>query len=216
MLFQIDSVGVDLTKFFPISETKKWELRAQFGYKENDFILLYIAEFIPRKNHNFLLDQIKKIKLCIPNIRIVFAGKGKLFERYKKKAKIAAPAITIDFLGYRNDIDKLCQIADIYITPSKQEGLPISILEAMACGLPVVCSKIRGHIDVVMNQRNGFLFDLRKPHEMREAVNTLFNQQATRKQISKNNVIDVRKYSIESTVQKMADIYQKYMYSRLE
>jgi glycosyltransferase EpsD len=210
-LVKVDGVGIDLNRFHAVTKLEKERLRNQLHYRDNDFILLYIAEFIPRKNHEFLLRQISKIKEIIPNLKIIFAGKGKLLENIKSIIATLNIVEIVDFLGYRNDVEKICQISDIYVSMSKQEGLAVSILEAMATGLPIVCSKIRGHIDSVVDSRNGFLFNLDNPQEMNNAIIKLYNNKDLTEKISHNNILDVRKYSIEEIIKEMIKIYEKYM-----
>ncbi|WP_051004277.1 glycosyltransferase family 4 protein [Treponema primitia] len=210
-MFYIDGVGVDFSRFHPVSEIEKYQLRKQLGYNAKDFIILYIAEFIPRKNHIYLLRQIPRLRESVPNLKIVFAGKGKLLDACKKTVEKLDAKEIVDFLGYRNDIDILCQIADIHIAISKQEGLGVNNIEAMASGLPIICSKIRGHIDVVTNGRNGLLFELFNPKKMVNSIITLYSNPVLRKHIAQNNVLDAQKYSINTAISNMAEIYQKFM-----
>jgi glycosyltransferase EpsD len=67
-----------------------------------------------------------------------------LLEACKETAAGLGAAEIVHFLGYRNDVEILCQISDLHISPSKREGLAVSVVEAMASGLPLLCSKIRG------------------------------------------------------------------------
>jgi glycosyltransferase EpsD len=210
-IYKIDGVGVDIKRFYPVSELEKSNLRKKLGYQNHDFIILYIAEFVSRKNHIYLIKEISEIRKVIPNMKVIFAGKGVLMEKCKNMAILMRETETVSFLGYRDDIPMLCQIADIHVSVSKMEGLAINNIEAMASGLPIVCSKIRGHIDVVDNGRNGFLFELTNPDEMVYAISKLFNSAKLRYEIAKNNVQDAQKYSVDIAVSKMASIYTKFM-----
>jgi glycosyltransferase EpsD len=211
LICKIDGVGINLEKFFPISNFEKNKLRKNFGYCDHDFILLYVAEFIPRKNHRYLLTKIPKLKKIIPNLKVVLAGKGILENEYKKMVQRLKMSNTIDFLGYRKDINNLCQISDIFVSPSLQEGLPIAVVEALASGLPIICSRIRGHIDIIHNSRNGFLFKLNKPISMIDSIIKLYNDPDLRYQVTQNNIQDAKKYSVDIAISNMADIYRKYM-----
>lgn len=210
-IFHIDGVGVDLSKFISIADTGKWALRQEYGYSAKDYILLCIAEFIPRKNHEMLFKQLPELQKQIPELRLLLAGKGELLEDYKKEIESSSAANRVDFLGYRNDINKLCQLADIHISPSKQEGLSLNNVEAMACGLPVVCSKIRGHVDSVIHGRNGLLFDLNSPEQMVDAVIELYRLPELRKEMAQHNIQDAQKFSLEASLAKMAEIYRLFM-----
>jgi glycosyltransferase EpsD len=209
-VYKIDGVGVDLKLFFPLDDDGKRKLRAENGYEEN-FIIVYAAEFITRKNHLYLLKQTRELIKKFPELRIFLLGNGVLEKKISKSAKILKMSDNISFFGYRSDVNKIYQMADIIVSPSLQEGLPINIIEGLATGLPIVCSKIRGHTDLIENGRNGFLFDLNNPDEMRTAIKKLHDDKDLRKQISMNNIIDAKKYSLEIAIDKMAEIYRQFM-----
>jgi glycosyltransferase EpsD len=210
-LFHINGIGVDINQFYPLSINEKEHLRKNFDLCDKDFILLYIAEFIPRKNHSFLLRQLPLLRQFIPELRVIFAGGGKLLETCKKSAVKLRVTEIVHFLGYRNDIEKLCQISDIHISPSKQEGQGLNNIEAMASGLPIICSRIRGHRDVVTEGRNGFFFELNNPSKMVDEIVALYKNVSLRETIIWNNVMDAKKFSVDTAVAKMAEIYTRFM-----
>jgi len=133
-LYKIDGVGVDLSRFHPVSAERKNQLRADLGFDGADFILLYVAEFIPRKNHRWFLRRIPRLRTAIPRLKVVFAGKGALLEKCRREAERAGLSETVFFPGYRRDIDALCQMADVHISVSRQEGQVLNNIEAMASG----------------------------------------------------------------------------------
>jgi glycosyltransferase EpsD len=210
-LFHIDGVGVDVGRFHPVPVQEKNRLRETFGFRDTDFILLYTAEFIPRKNHIFLLRQIPALRQAIPEIKLLFAGKGELLEACKKTVTELQAADIVHFPGYRNDVEILCQIADLHISPSRQEGLAVSNLEAMACGLPLICSRIRGATDIIAEGRNGFFFGLDEPDRMVNLIITLYKSPELRETIARYNAADAQKFSVDTAVVKMADIYKQFM-----
>jgi glycosyltransferase EpsD len=210
-LAHIDGVGIDLKRFHPVTVQEKNRLRETFGFHDTDFIILYIAEFIPRKNHIFLLRQIPPLRRSIPEIKFLFAGKGELLESCKETAAELNAAEIVRFLGYRDDVEILCQIADLHVSPSRQEGQGLNNIEAMASGLPVICSKIRGHMDVVTEGRNGFFFGLNDPDKMVKTIITLYKTPELRETIARINAADAGKFSVDAAVEKMAEIYMQYM-----
>jgi glycosyltransferase EpsD len=198
-------------RFHPVSVQEKNRLRETFGFRNTDFIILYTAEFIPRKNHAFLLRQIPVLRRSIPEIKLLFAGKGELLETCKENAAELGAAYIVHFLGYRNDVEILCQIADIHVSPSRQEGQGLNNIEAMASGLPVICSNIRGHQDVVTEGRNGFFFELNDPDKMVKLIITLYKSPELRETIARYNAADAKKFSVDTALEKMADIYKRFM-----
>jgi len=208
-IYKINGVGVDLDKFRPCDKMTKNKLREKMGYKETDFVILYVAEFIPRKNHELFVNSINKLNKKIKQLKIIFAGSGLMLDKYKSLIESMGLSETVQFLGYRRDIDKLCNIADIGISTSRQEGLPIGVVEYFFSGLPVVCSRIRGHIDVIIDKKNGLLFDLEKPNQMSDSIIKLHTDEKLRSAIVQNNVDLRKKYSLKDAVVKMGAIYEK-------
>ena len=210
-LYLMDGVGVDLTRFFPIKMEEKEILRNSIGFSKKDFILLCIAEFIPRKNHKLLFNLIPRLSQTIPNLKIILAGKGMLFDSYKRFIYDNNWDDVVSFLGYVNNIDDYCRISDILIAPSFQEGLPISLIEALATGLPIVCSAIRGHIDLIKNGENGFLCDLDSEDDFFYGVVNLYNDDKLRQLMRVKNIQHSEKFSIEKILKFMEKIYTEIL-----
>jgi glycosyltransferase EpsD len=210
-LFHIDGVGVDLARFHTAAPEEKERLRRQYGFSRDDFILLYIAEFIPRKNHGYLIRRIPLLREVIPELRVVFAGKGETLEACKKNVNDLNAADIVRFLGYRQDVDALYRLGDVYVSVSRQEGLPISCVEAMACGLPLVLSKIRGHLDIVTEGRNGFLVGLDDAGTLTERIITLRRSPLLCETIAAYNAEDAQRFSLDRAIDQMANIYRQFM-----
>lgn len=211
-LYKIDGVGVDLSRFYPThSNEEKNLLRKTYGYSKEDFILLYTAEFIARKNHSFLLAAIPILRRILPTVKAIMPGKGILL----KQMKIFTVNLEIDdvvwFPGYRHDIPDLCRMADVHVATSLQEGQGLDNVEAMASGLPVIASDIRGHRDVVIQGRNGFLFTLDSAQQMIDYILLLHKDSSLRSAISQNNIIDAQKYSVQIALNSMKKIYKNVM-----
>jgi len=210
-IHRINGVGVNLLKFKPVDRETKSALRHTFGFRDTDFILIYVAQFIERKNHVFLINQVLQLRNKIDKLRILFLGSGPLMEKCETLVENLLLREHVKFMGYRTDLDGLYQLSDVVVSVSSQEGLPMNIPEGMACGLPVVCSKIRGHVDTVKPLVNGFLFKLGDGEEMSDYVYKLYIDKHIRKVISKQNIIDVEQFSVVNSVNAMAEIYQQYM-----
>ncbi len=208
-IFMLDGVGINLEKFKAVSFEEKHTLRSKYKYEPEDFIILYIAEFIPRKDHEFFIKNIPELKKLIPNLKVIMPGRGVQL----KEMKILAVNLEVDdiiwFPGYRKDINLLCAISDLYVTTSRQEGLPISVIEAMASGLPIVASNIRGQTDAVLSGRNGELYQLDNNADFVEKILKLYKNPKARVEMRKNNIEDSAKYSVDIAVKKMAGIYKE-------
>ena len=211
---KIDGVGVDLSRFHPVSAEEKSALRKVYGFQDEDFILFYVAEMIPRKNHTFLLEQISELKRQIPMIRLILAGRGDLMEQYQNYMNRLEFSSVVSFLGYRTDIERLFQISDVDVSTSFQEGLPINMIEAMASGLPIVCSNIRGQIDLVAEGENGFLFSLTSSDagmDFLDKIRRIYLNNLLRTSMGKKGVMMARKYSLEQAIGSMEAIYSEFI-----
>lgn len=213
--FKIDGVGVNLERFSPVSTEEKMKLRDEVGVPRDAFVLLYTAQFIPRKNHEMLIKQVPKIRESIPTLKVLFAGNGPIFEEMKALANNLGVSDCISFLGGRGDIDRLCRVADLHVSTSKLEGQGINNIEAMACGCPLVVSRVRGHRDVCIDGKNGFLFDLDKPQDMSAEIIRLYNDKDLYHRISEFNKKDASRFDVKREVAAMASIYKQVLGDKL-
>ena len=213
--FKIDGVGVNLEKFSPVSQDEKLQLRKELGIPSDAFVLLYTAQFIPRKNHEMLIRQVPQLNKDIKNLKILFAGNGPTFESMKELSKELGVEGCINFLGGRGDINRLCRVSDIHVATSKLEGQGINNIEAMACGCPLVVSRVRGHRDVCIDGRNGYLFDLDNPQGMVNGIEKLYKDKELYNEISKNNIVDAHRFDVKREVEAMAKIYKEVLGDKL-
>lgn len=154
----VPGVGIDINRFNKIGESRE-EKRKELGLKSTDFVLLSVGELIPRKNHVLVLNALEELKKRgnLDDIQYLICGRGVLSEELKQKTSALGIANHVHFLGYRNDVNEICNASDLFVFMSLQEGLPVALMEAMACGLPVICSDIRGNSDLVTDGISGAL-----------------------------------------------------------
>jgi len=208
-IYKIDSVGVDLSRFASISNRQKQNLRSKYGYGLDEPILICVGEFTTNKDQAFMINILPELIKKIPNLKLVFAGVGYRMEPCQRLVNDLGVQKHVDFLGYRQDVDKLYQLSDILVSFSRREGLPINILEGMATGLPVVCTSVRGHVDVIKHGLNGFLYDCSDQGAFIKNVLRLFSDKKLIKSIKGHNLEDVKKYSVDNAIKTMKKIYKK-------
>jgi len=209
--FTIKGIGVDAGRFSPVSPFRKSELRKQLGYNDSQFILIYVGEFIYRKNHRFIIDSVSKLAQHIPNLKILFAGRGILLEEMKQYAIRKNVNEIIDFLGFRTDIQDIMSISDIGISASRHEGLGLNLAEEMFLGLPIVATEDRGHREMVEPEVNGFLFKQNNSTEFCEYVSMLYQDKDKRERFGKKSIELTQKFSLENAIASMAEIYKKFL-----
>lgn len=206
--YKIDGVGVDLSRFHTVTPEKKSELRKELGFNETDFIITVVAELNKNKNQIMLVRNIHKLIEKIPNLKILLIGKETLPDVHEFVQKNNLEKY-VHFLGYRSDVDKLNMISDIAFSASLREGLPVNIIEAMASGIPVVCSDNRGHRSLIDNNENGIIFNPKNDNEMINGIINLYNAPSERIKMGQQSIQKAKNYSLNKVLNNMADIYKE-------
>lgn len=143
----IPGAGINLTKIQQTADINRKQKRDSMGLPADKKILLSVGELIPRKNHETAIRAFAKWRDS--SWLYLICGQGELDEYLKKLVEELNLEQQVLFLGYRKDVLEICRISDCFLFPSFQEGLPMAMLEAMACGLPVICSDVRGNRDLM-------------------------------------------------------------------
>lgn len=152
--YMIKGIGIDLSKYnndFTIKNIKKQELKIPIDSK----VILTAGELIERKNISTCIKALANIS--IKNCYLVICGDGPLKNDLENLCKKLCIQDRVIFLGFRKDLHEIYKIADVFLFPSFQEGLSVALLGAMASGLPVVCSRIRGNVDLIQENLGGYL-----------------------------------------------------------
>ncbi|WP_106496628.1 glycosyltransferase family 4 protein [Lentibacillus sp. Marseille-P4043] len=209
---KIHGVGVDTEKFKPVEESKKKKLKRSFGYQADDFLLFYAAEFNANKNQQFLIKMLANLKKDVPRTKLILAGEGPLLDSCQELAGKLGVQHMVDFLGFRKDIDLLLPMCDVAVGSSIREGLPVNIMEAMACGLPVVAVDNRGHRELIQTNKNGLLLDDWDTIAFSKQLKSLALHADMRHEFGLNgrNTIETT-YSISNVMDEKIAIYQPFM-----
>ena len=171
--------GLDTEVFKPVTTQQKLELRTELNLPLRKYIFIYAGKLWPLKNVVNLIDEFQNwtFKNKRPRTSILLiAGDGPLLSQCKEQAKEGSDIIFVGHIKY--DIYKYYQASDYFISASLSEGLPYAVLEAMACGLPVVLSGIKPHTEILEKIHGcGFMFnpnargDCARAIEMVQALN---------------------------------------------
>ena len=146
----VPGVGIDPKKFdFKMTKEEKHELRASLGLKDNDFVMIFPAELSKRKNQMWLIKTLEPLFKARKDMHLLLPGKDSLNGKCQKLANKLGVQNQVHFLGFRNDIPKLLYISNLAVSSAKQEGLPVNILEALICKLPVVAIQCRGISEII-------------------------------------------------------------------
>ncbi|MGS2779022.1 glycosyltransferase family 4 protein [Robertmurraya sp. GLU-23] len=207
----VHGVGVDTERYSQVSNFHKEVLRAEHRYENDAFLMFYAAEFNANKNQQLLIKSLSLVKAEVPKAKLLLAGEGILLEECKALARSLGVEHMVDFLGFRKDIESLLKMSDIVVASSKREGLPVNIMEAMACGLPIIALKNRGHCELVKEDRNGWIVS-NHPEELAEKVAKLANNQELQKQMGEQSrKIMLDSFSLNRVLAEKKELYIKVM-----
>lgn len=208
---RVHGVGVDTERFKAASDAYKQELRKKLGYPSTDFLMFYAAEFNKNKNQQFLVQALALLKE-LPHVKLLLAGDGLLMRDCRELAVKLGVDSMIDFLGYRTDIDHILPMCDIGVASSLREGLPVNIMEAMACGLPIIASDNRGHRELVHNNKNGWIVNSNDVQEMSDKIKFLALNQSFIPMLGMagREIVESR-HAIHRILDEKCRIYTRYM-----
>ena len=204
-VYLIPGIGTDL---YQIKNTNIDALskRQELGIPENAFVVLNVGELIDRKNQDSAIKAISRCKN--KNIILVICGRGVNDCKLKKLSKDLNIEERIIFCGFRKDVYEIMKMADVFLFPSFQEGLPVSVMEAMASGLPIICSDIRGNRDLI-NNNGGYLVNPLDIEKMSYYIDFLYQNPNLRKLFGENNKKESEKYDLKKVILNMQSIIEE-------
>lgn len=200
----VPGVGLDIKGIDKVPQEKEAVCK-ELGIPSNKKIVLSVCELSERKN---CLVAIKSfLKADSKDAVLVLCGIGAQEEMLKQYVNDAGAEERVIFAGFRNDIIKMFKAADVFIFTSKQEGLPVALMQAMASSLPVVCSRIRGNTDLIKNGQGGYMYDPMDEDGFADGLKELLDNKAICRKMGRVNRRRVAKYDISSVNEIMRNIY---------
>ena len=182
--------------------------RAEMGLKEDDIVIGCVGNLRQDKNHANLIKAFRIINDTIPGAKLIIAGEGQ--RRSELELLIASLGLDskVSLLGARSDIPGIMHVMDIYCLPSFSEGLPLSLLEAMSAGLPVVGTDVRGIHDVVTHGITGLLVPSNNPGKLAEALLVMIHDRDFARDIAqKGSEYVVREYGFDAWIDRYESLF---------
>jgi glycosyltransferase involved in cell wall biosynthesis len=179
----------------------------------NKKIIIFVGTLRPVKGLIYLIEAMKIIHAEMENTILMIIGDGeerKSLEDMVMKLQLENVVIFIGEIPNK-DIPTYLVQGDVFVLPSLSEGFPNVLLEAMAAGLPIVSTNIKGLSDIIRNEKNGYLVEPKNPQQLAEKILMVFNNSTQSKKFSNNNIEKVKKYSWKNVVKCLEDIYLKVL-----
>ncbi|OZM56638.1 glycosyltransferase family 1 protein [Lottiidibacillus patelloidae] len=207
-LFKTNGVGVDL-KVFTKGDDRKSNFRREINIPDPSIVITCVAEFTKNKNQQLLLKAWPTLINEFNNIHLVFVGDGKRKITLEKLAS-RKNLKNVYFLGFRHDIPEILMHSNIVSLVSKREGMPKTIMEGMAIGLPAIVSDVRGSRDLVNHKENGLIVKCDQVNNLIENLKVLIEQEEVRKEMGDNALKKVTQYSNENVLKELNQVYESF------
>lgn len=206
----MNGVGVNLSRFSKITKKDNSSIRKELGYSDDDFIITVVAETNKNKNQSFLIRQVPVLMEKIPHLKVLFLGKETLPDAHNLVNEMGLQDVC-QFLGYRKDVELFTKISNICFSASIREGLPVNIIEAMACGKVCICSANRGHKSLIKDNVNGYLFSLSDSNEMVQKIFNVYQDKEKSVFLADKAYEDSFQYDVGNTVTYTSELYNRLL-----
>ena len=208
--------GVDLHQFS--AQNGKMKKKIELGIDNNCRVIGIVANLRKVKNHIFLIKAFDAVLKEVKNVKLLLIGQGfdndsnnseTLIRNFINKKGLDNKVI---LLGFRSDIPEVLNIMDIFCLTSLKEGLPISIIEAMGAGLPLVGTDVEGIRDVIVPNRNGFLVQLGDIKGLKNVLVNLLQNEDLRKKMGQESLsMAKQRYSLDQCINQYQNLFISIM-----
>lgn len=203
----VPGVGIRTGKFVA-SSAQRQEKRRALGFGDEDFLILTVAEMTKNKNHITVLNALAAMRDTpeFSRIHYLICGRGEQWASLEQAAKDLKIADHVHFLGYRTDAWSLYGACDLFAFMTYREGLPVSLMEAMAGGMAIVCTRVRGNTDLIEDGVSG-VFVENDPQALKDQILALYRDPERRAALGAGAAEAVKPFDEKTVHEKMREIY---------
>jgi len=204
--------GIDLKRFRPQADSR---VRQSLGFAPADVLIGTTARFTEQKGHAHLLSAATKILTRFPGVHFVFVGDGPLQEPLRQEVNRLGLNPAVHFLGFRSDMQRVLNAFDLFVLPSLYEGFPNAVLEAMACGLPVVATRVDGTPEAVADRQTGLLVPPKNANALADATIRLLSRPEEMRRMGTAGRKRVEEaFALEKQIEQFVTLYRDCTCSR--
>ncbi len=202
----IPGIGVNLSQF---QQVAAGDLRGELHLDPETPIILSVGELNENKNHKTVITALSMLKN--KNAHYCIAGNGPLLQELQDYARSLQVGDRVHFLGYRRDVPVLLHQADIFVLPSRREGLGMAAIEAMSCGLPLISSNRHGINDYSIPNVTGYQYDPADSQGFAQGIDKLLSDGELREKFGENCKEIAQKFTLEESLNCMRNYYLELM-----
>ena len=200
--------AVDGNYHMELFNENRQKKRKRLNIEDDEFVLGYLGRLSKEKGIIYLIHASSMLNEMGVPIKTLIIGEGPHKKELEELVKRRGIENRFIFAGFQNDVENWMPAIDVFILPSLTEGTPMALLEAMACGIPVVASAVGGIPQVIVSDKNGILVTPGKPEEIANAVNTLYGNQTLRRTIAEEAKTTIRlKYDVSDWIKRIETEY---------
>lgn len=202
--------GIDLTRSVHGTAARA-AARERLGLPSAAHVIGTVANFTPKKDHATLLDAVAVLASAHPDVRVLLIGSGPLEQELRARATRLNLERFVVFAGSRGDVTDILPALDVFVLSSRYEGLPVSLLEAMASGVPPVATAVGGVPEVVTDGRDGLLTLAGEPESLATAIGRLLDDAHLRSRLGAAARVRARDFDIARAVRFMEQWYEEIL-----
>lgn len=204
---RMHGVGVDENRYYPVDENEKRRLRKKMGYDEEQKIILCVGELLPNKNQKMAIHMMREVVKQYPDALLLLAGNGPEKENLEKEIRECHLQKNVTLLGYCTNLQDYQHVADLLVSCSKREGLPLNIVETMLSGNLVIASNNRGHRELIQDGISGYIVDVDDEGMMATRCVEVLNNKVLYAEMTKEAYKYALQYCFSTVKEELRKIY---------
>lgn len=203
-VFYLPGIGIDVDRFSKEPDCAI-DFQSLLHLRADEKVMISVGEMTANKNHRTILKALTLSPLR--NVHYIIVGGGVCRPRLEEYAAELNISNRVHFLGYRSDVASLLHASDVFVFPSYREGLPVALMEAMAAGVPIVASRIRGNVDLIEDGVNGFLCNPSDANGFAEKIQKLLAEPELAEEFRKSSLTKIKVYDKNIVAERLREIY---------
>jgi glycosyltransferase involved in cell wall biosynthesis len=200
--------AVELDRYQDVPRGTRQEIRGRFGIPAEAPVIGTAARLSAQKGHTYLIAAIPELLASVPNAHVLLVGDGPLRSELEDQARALDLDHRVHFAGYQREIPAYLSAMDVFVLPSLFEGLPLSVLEAMAAGVPVIATAVDGTPEAVQHGIAGWLIPPKDPRAIAQATIALLNAPETMVRMADAGRARAREFSTNVLLNRICGVYR--------